>query len=610
MKQHLSVFLVLVLILTLITGCTNNKNIGNSEQNPNTLKDGTYVGIGNGNNGEIKVEMTVKNNKIDTINVLEHNETSGIVDPVIERIPNEIIKTQSLNIDVVSGATNSTNGVIEAIIDCITQAGGNPDDFKLSNADESTAKKEIEESTDVLVIGGGGAGLQSALRAIESGYTVTLIEKNGSLGGATITNGSNIVATNSNLSKELFGNNGDSPERLYEDLSNGCNGTVDPRLTKKMTETIGEAIDWVSKTANIKYHIAQTQVVDHSVDRQIEVKSSSSAEVIDAVSKRFEELGGKIMLETKALELITDNNSVIGARAENANNIINFNAKSVIIATGGYGADVELRPSNMDGYLYYGPSTSTGDGLKMAINIGADSRNLDWYKIYPHGLEIEPGIGKLTTYSSKKATDLGAIYINSKGKRLLNESLPYSDFRNKVMEQEDSVAYLVMNENIWNEYYELLLLHGFSEETIQKYLDNNGSKTPVLVSANTIEEAARLANINAESLKETLNLYNQYAKNGEDKEFGKSKEYLYPIEGDKFYIVEQKLRFATTLGGLVVDENSMAVLDKNGNKINNLFAAGEVIGGANGNDSLPSMMNSWNLSSAFIAGYSATENIK
>jgi len=608
LKKGLSILLILALLIGMLAGCSTGTTASNGDEQANVLKDGTYEGTGKGNNGDIKVEMKVEGGKIVSVKVLEHGETPGIVDAALERIPQEIIDTQSIAVDTVSGATNSSKGIIEAVRSCIEQAGGNPADFEVAVENGNDEVQVTEESVDILVIGGGGAGLQSALRAIESGKTVTLIEKNGSLGGATISNGSNIVATGSELSKELFGDNGDSAEILYEDLNKGSKGTIKAELTTKLTETIGQAIDWVSEAAALKYGIAQTQVVDHSIDRQVELASSSSKELIDAVSKKFEELGGKIMLETKAVKLVQEGESVVGVKAEKGNgDIVNFTAKSVIIATGGYGADVDMRPASMDGYLYYGPASSTGDGLKMAMEIGAGSENLDRYKIYPHGWEVEPGIGKLTTYSSKKATDMGAIYVNSQGARLMNESLPYSSFKEKIMEQDNSTAYLVMDEETWTEFYDLLLLHGFNEQTVQGYLEANGSKTPVVVSG-SLEEAAKAAGIDAEALAATVEKYNSYAANGADEEFGKAAEYLNPIEGEKYYIVEQKVRFATTLGGLTVAENSMSVLDTEGNAIGNLFAAGEVIGGANGNDSLPSMMNSWNLVSAYIAGDFAAQN--
>lgn len=613
----------MMLIATLVfSGCSKkneNQTNGNQvtsqpENGEDTAKDGLttgeYTGVGKGNNGSIQVKVVVKEGTLSSIEVVEHAETQGICEPAIERIPEQIVKNQSVLVDVVTGATNTCNGIIEAVKDCIVQAGGDVAKFEVEVEKDASTGKTIEETADVVVIGGGGAGLQAALRAIANGASVTLIEKNAALGGATIMNGSNIVATGSELAKEIFGDNGDTVESFYEDVNKGSKFTIKEELTSVMANKIGEAIDWVSAAAELKYRKAQTQVADHSVNRQVELDSSSSKELIETVSKKFESLGGKIMLDTCAKELVVTDGAVTGVVANDAEgNTIRFTTKSVIIATGGYGADEQYRTEDMAGYLYYGPSFSTGDGLEMAMEIGADADNLDWFKIYPHGWEIEPGIGKLTTYSSKKATDLGGIYVNSKGERILDESSVYSDFRDKIMEQEDSVAYLVMDQETWDAFYELLLLHGFTEELVQGYLANNGSKTPIVVSNGSLEEAAKAAGIDATALAKTVEDYNTFCQNGKDEQFGKPVEFLNSIEGGNYYIVEQKVRFATSLGGLIVNPETMAVLSKEGTEIKNLYAAGEVIGGANGHDSLPSCMNSWSLVSAYLAGQAAFDNI-
>lgn len=592
----------------LFTGCAAGNN-GNNNTNNNVA--GTFVGTGKGNNGSMKVEVTFADGKITEVTVKEHGETTGICEPAIERIPEQVVKNQTVLVDTVSGATNTSNGIVEAVKDCISQAGLDLNSFEVEVEKEAASGETIEVNTDVLVIGGGGAGVQAALRAQNEGAKVVLIEKNPALGGATVMNGSNIVATGSELAEEIFGDNGDTADKFYEDVNKGSKYTIKEELTRAMADTIGNAIDWVSEAAGLEYRKAQTQVADHSVERQVELDSSSSAELIEIASGVFEKNGGTIMLETKAEELVVKDGAVTGVLATDADgNNINVTAKSVIIATGGYGADEQYRTDEMEGYLYYGPSFSTGDGLEMAMEIGADADNLDWFKIYPHGWEVQPGIGKLTTYSSKKATDMGGIYVNSKGNRILNEASVYSDFRDKIMEQEDSVAFLVMDEETWNEFYDLLLLHGFSEELIQGYLDKNGTETPIVVSSGSLEEAAKAAGIDAKVLAETVSKYNEYCESGVDKEFGKDAQYLDPINEGTYYIVEQKVRFATSLGGLIVNPETMAVMNQDGTEIANLFAAGEVIGGANGHDSLPSCMNSWSLVSAYISGKAAADNIK
>ena len=269
----------------LFTGCAAGKN-GNNDTNNNVA--GTFVGTGKGNNGSMKVEVTFADGKITEVTVKEHGETTGICEPAIERIPEQVVKNQTVLVDTVSGATNTSNGIVEAVKDCISQAGLDLNSFEVEVEKEAASGETIEVNTDVLVIGGGGAGVQAALRAQNEGAKVVLIEKNPALGGATVMNGSNIVATGSELAEEIFGYNGDTADKFYEDVNKGSKYTIKEELTRAMADTIGNAIDWVSEAAGLEYRKAQTQVADHSVERQVELDSSSSADLIEIASGVFE----------------------------------------------------------------------------------------------------------------------------------------------------------------------------------------------------------------------------------------------------------------------------------------------------------------------------------
>lgn len=614
LKRLMGLMLVVVLMVSLVAACgnTNSNNAGNagsgnsSTETAGLFTPGTFTGEAQGNNGPIKVEVTFTKDAIENIKVVSHTETAGVGDAAFDKIPNKIIDGQTLAVDAVSGATIVSDAIVAAVTSCIEQAGGDVAALLANKADDPA--EEINKTTDVVVIGGGGSGLQAALKAISDGDSVILIEKNGLLGGATMMNGSNVVATGSKVSNKLFGDNGDSPDLLYSDIDKGSKNTIDTKLTRAMVDNLAEAFDWTAEAAELEYKIAQTQTADHSVDRQVELLSSSSNELIQKVSAKFEQLGGEIMLETSANNLIINDGVVSGVVATSGNDTVTISAKSVIIATGGYGANEELKGPATEGYLYYGPGTSTGDGLTLAASVNAQTMNLDSYKFYPHGWEVKPGIGKLTTYSSKMATDMGAIYVNSSGERLLDEASVYSDFRDKIMEQSDRTAYLVMDEEVWKGFYDLLILHEFTENEIEGFLANNGSKTPIVVKAGSLEEAAKAAGVNSDNLSKTVQAYNGYVDAGKDEQFNKDPQFLSKIEGQTYYIVEQKVRYATSLGGLVVDENTMNVLDVDGNAVKNLYAAGEVVGGANGRDTLPSMMNTWNTVSGYLAGKAAAAN--
>jgi len=236
------------------------------------------------------------------------------------------------------------------------------------------------------------------------------------------------------------------------------------------------------------------------------------------------------------------------------------------------------------------------------------TRNIGWYKVYPHGVEVEPGIAKLTTYASKKATDMGAIYVNKEGHRIVDESDVYAKLRNAVLEQTDKMAFLLMDQRTWQEFYYLLTLHDFTEEEIQQYFANDGQKSPIFVHG-SLKDVAQKAGIDAEQLQETLNNYESYTVQGKDEDFGRDPQFLHSYEGNEFYVVEQRDRFATTLGGFVT-EADLKLRTKDGKEISNIWGAGEVIGGANGHDSMPSMMNTWSISSGYVAANNALLQLK
>ncbi len=560
-----------------------------------------------GHNGIITFEVDINDNKIKDIRVLKHSETPGIFNQVFNKLHDNILEQQSFAVDTISGATVMTKSLLKSAQSVVDAKGIS---IKPSQT-QNVPYKTVNISTDVAVIGGGEAGLVSACRALSLGKKVVLVEKNGYLGGATILNGSNVVATGSKLAKSIFGNAAikDSPEILLNDVTRESKHTNNLKLTQLMATNIGKAIDFISDFADLKYQKAQTQTPEHSVDRQIELSSASSYEFIKKVSSAFLKKGGQILLDTRVEDVIRDGQGkFVGFVAQSKHQTTNVHADSVILASGGFGANTSMRGKEAQGVDYYGPMTSTGDSYSFMKLLDLQADHLDWYKVYPHGVEVEPGIAKLTTEASKRATDLGAIYVNKLGKRIINESDVYSKFRDAILEQPDKIAFLLMDTRTWNEFKKLLELHDFSEEEIKNYLKNHGDKKPIFVRG-SLEDVAKSVGIDFASLKETIEVYEKEVADKKDSEFGRSPQFLHSFEGENYYLVEQRDRFATTLGGYVTDPIDLVLKNTAGQRISNLFAAGEVVGGANGHDSMPSMMNSWSISSGYLAGYFASKKI-
>lgn len=555
-----------------------------------------------GRNGQIDFEIDLENNKISDVKVTKNSETPAIFNQAFGKLKKNIIDNQSFDVDAVSGASLMTQAMLDSGKKALAE-----NNIALDGKKPEVVHEERQLNVDVAVIGSGMAGLMAASRALSMGKKVVVLEKNGYLGGATILNGSNVVGTGSKVSAELFGETAkkDSPNRLVQDITRECRGTNYPMLSKLLANNIGKAVDFITEFANLTYQKAETQTVEHSVYRQIEMPSESSYELVTKVAEAFEKKGGQIILDARVEKLNKDKaGKLVSLTAEGKHQTINVNFKSLVLAAGDWGArDYQAHKTDIP---YYGPMTSTGDYFDFAKNMNLVTRNLDWYKVYPHGLEVEPGIAKLTTYSTKEATDMGAIFVNTDGKRIVNESAPYTHFRDAIAEQKGKVAYIVMDQRTWDRFYELMLKYGFTKEEVQSFFDLVGEKSPVLVKGD-LKTVAEKAGIDYQTLKETVDNYTEDVKADYDPEFGRDKKFMHEFEGDTYYVIEQKLRFCTTLGGYETTDQ-MQLLDNDMNPVSNFYAAGEIVGGANGHDSMPSMMNSWSYASGFVAGTTAADN--
>ena len=555
-----------------------------------------------GRNGQIDFEIDLENNKISDVKVTKNSETPAIFNQAFGKLKKNIIDNQSFDVDAVSGASLMTQAMLDSGKKALAE-----NNIALDGKKPEVVHEERQLNVDVAVIGSGMAGLMAASRALSMGKKVVVLEKNGYLGGATILNGSNVVGTGSKVSAELFGETAkkDSPNRLVQDITRECRGTNYPMLSKLLANNIGRAVDFITEFANLTYQKAETQTVEHSVNRQIEMPSESSYELVTKVAEAFEKKGGQIILDARVEKLNKDKaGKLVSLIAEGKHQTINVNFKSLVLAAGGWGArDYQAHKTDIP---YYGPMTSTGDYFDFAKNMNLVTRNLDWYKVYPHGLEVEPGIAKLTTYSTKEATDMGAIFVNTDGKRIVNESAPYTHFRDAIAEQKGKVAYIVMDQRTWDRFYELMLKYGFTKEEVQSFFDLDGEKSPVLVKGD-LKTVAEKAGIDYQTLKETVDNYTEDVKADYDPEFGRDKKFMHEFEGDTYYVIEQKLLFCTTLGGYETTDQ-MQLLDNDMNPVSNFYAAGEIVGGANGHDSMPSMMNSWSYASGFVAGTTAADN--
>lgn len=573
--------------------------------------NGTYKGVADGRNGPIEVSVTFKGGKIHAVKVLKHAETAGISDVAIKEFPARIVKGNSTAVDGISGASLTSNGIRMAVTDAIKKAGGDPYTFATLPVMEFSRGEANVMDTDVVVIGAGGAGMSAAVRAASQGVKVLLVEKMPMIGGATMLNAGTLIATGSRYQREVMKETKDSPELAESDIMRIGKNRNDPVLVKMVAHKVGGVVDWLIDDMKIPYGPAATQYPDHSANRQLGVQGRS-VNFLNLMNRKFADYGGKLLLGTRADRFLTDaSGKVIGVRAfDEKGNSYEIKSKATILASGGFGAEKKLLPREMRNYVFYGLDSETGDGLRMGTAIGADVINMDLVKKYPQGVETTPGHGLAATASStdtiKKS---GAIYVNKDGKRFVNEREGLGVLTDATIAQPDHIAYIVMDQAAWKVYVDKSLEDKLvpNVQALDTWTKITNEGVPVMAVSDDLAAAAKQMGVNADNLVKTVQDWNKMAAAGKDEAFNR------PVTGTlgagPYHIVEQKVRYQTTLGGLKANEN-LSILDKNGKPIPALYGAGCVVGGANGADSMTAMMNSWAIVSGVVAADSAVKFVK
>ena len=603
MKRTLSLLLAFVMVLGLAAcgGNTAQETTAAAtaaSEEAGIYTPGTYTGTAAGKNGDVKVEVTFSANAIDSVKVVEHSETAGISDGAIENIPAAIVENQSLAVDTVSGATITSDAILNAVADAVAQAGGDVEALK--NAAAPAGEKEAKElSADVIVVGGGGAGMAAATRLAQLGKSVILVEKSGFLGGAISVSGGNQVVMGSQLQIDN-GVADDSVESMVADFeANGANKNNKEILTL-FAENVGATTDWLVANCGITFEEGLHQLGEYSHNREL-AYTGGGAGFAEAMRKAVEEAGVQVLLNTKAESLIADNGTVTGVKAASSDADYTLTAGDVVLATGGYGANKDMLTDEMKSALYYGPASSTGEGIQMAQAVGAQTANMEYGKRYPNGIEVSEGMAKSTIAGNIVGWTMSAILVNKDGNRVVNEKASNRTILEEELKQEGGELYLLLDAETFEAWKAKLAPAGISDADIEKYLEANGTTTPVFAHGETLEEAAAAAGINADNLKATVEKYNGFVAKGSDDDFGRAATYLTKTIGEgPYYIVEQKPRFATTMGGLVIN-TSMQVLNEAGEPISGLYAAGENCGQVMGDDSPSGANNAWAMTSGKLA---------
>ena len=580
----------------------------------------TFEGVGKGMGGDVKLAVTVEDGKITAIEVVSHNESAGISDPAFAQIPQAIIDNQSLAVDTVAGATLTSNGILAAVEAAAAAAGLDVEALKAAPVAKAEATYESEMTADVVVIGAGGAGLAAATAAKQNGASVIVIEKMGTVGGNSIICGGIYNTPDADLQQNV--EMSDSVKSLVE---NALNETpVNDAHAELIAAVKADYEAWQAAGAkglfdSANWYALQTWNGGDKVGRLPLVKvlannSLAGLKWLESLGMEFSDKIGQgagslyqrthssldsmgtgyikafmnaigedsVLVNTKGEALIQDETGrVVGVKATNpdGSELILHANKGVIITTGGFSANVEMRqkyntsgkwPVLGENVMTTNAAGITGDGIAMASAIGANLVDMEQIQLLYLG---NPFNGGMTYYTPRDLSGTDQIiFVNKEGKRFVQEDGRRDVICCALIDQTDGIMY-ILESGDGNAVDPDQLMTGDGHPARQ------AEEEGYLLIADTLEEMAAKIGCPAEDLQATIDAFNAAVDAGAD-EFGR-KLYSTKLTKGPWIACARVACVHHTMGGIEINENT-EVVDVNGNVIPGLYAAGEVTGGLHG----------------------------
>ena len=600
MKKLLCMLLAAVMLLSMTCAATAEA----------VTKTAAVKGYG----GEVSVTVTVEEGKITAVTAVGEKETVGLGSVAIEQLPAKIMEAQSVAVDAVAGATLSSNAVLEAAKAALLDAGLTEEAITVK-AEKEVSAEAIELSTDVVVIGAGGAGMSAALEAKNAGAEVIVLEKMPSIGGNTLVAGSAMNASQPTLQAtqtmpadriatvegllalepknedmarwqlqvkdeiEAYKATGstylfDSPAFHKLQTYVGGDYVAKTELIEILCDQATNGVYWLKQLGNVwkpeivsVYGSTWTRGHNPTMDW-----GTAGAGFVLPQEKAFKEKGGDLRIGYRAEHIIMENGravGVTGTTTDGAPFTVKAN-KGVILATGGFSANEELREKyneqwpTLMGLKTTNPPCSTGDGIIMAEEIGVNLVGMGWIQLIPYST------------NSLSATIDGALFLDKDGRRFVAE-----DERRDVV-AEKTIAH---NEGWFYSFYDRkTIIDELNGITIYgKDIVKLAEEDDTVYYAETMEELAAQMGMDYAVLKETVDTYNAAVDAGVDA-IGRQNLPMKINEGP-FCVTTSEIMVHHTMGGVEINTDC-EVLDTDGNVIPGLFAAGEVTGGIHGSNRL------------------------
>lgn len=569
---------------------------------------GDFTGTAKGFGGDVSVTLTLTDGAITGCTAEGKDETEGVGSQAIAKMPGEIAESGSIAVDGVSGATITSTAIKEAAAAALTAAGLNPDDYKTAVENDAAAEDSTVDA-DVVVVGAGGAGMTAAITAAAEGKSVVILESQSMVGGNSVraTGGMNAgktvyqdenefgesagVEKTLKTAAEKYADNEtitalaktvseqwaayqanptgyfDSVELMELDTMIGGKGINDPELVETLCANSADAIDWLDEHGITLHNVssfggASVKRIHRPVNAEGKTVSVGSY-MIPLLQENCEKAGVKMMLDTTATEILTDaNGAAVGVKATGASGeTVTVNAKAVVLATGGFGANLDMvvkyKPE-LKGFMTTNAPGIQGQGIEMAQAIGAATVDMDQIQIHP---TVEANTAALITEGLRGD---GAILINEEGKRFIDEVGTRDVVSAAEIAQTGSYSWLVVDQAMVD-----------ASSVIQGYI-----KKGYTVTGETYEELGKAMGVDAAAFAETMDKWNGYVEAKNDPDFGRT-SFANPLNTAPYYAVKVTAGVHHTMGGLKINANT-EVLNEKGEVIPGLFAAGEVTGGVHG----------------------------
>ena len=569
---------------------------------------GDFTGTAKGFGGDVSVTLTLTDSVITGCTAEGKDETEGVGSQAIAKMPGEIAESGSIAVDGVSGATITSTAIKEAAAAALTAAGLNPDDYKTA-VEKDAAAEDSTVDADVVVVGAGGAGMTAAITAAAEGKSVVILESQSMVGGNSVraTGGMNAgktvyqdenefgesagVEKTLKTAAEKYADNEtitalaktvseqwaayqanptgyfDSVELMELDTMIGGKGINDPELVETLCANSADAIDWLDEHGITLHNVssfggASVKRIHSPVNAEGKTVSVGSY-MIPLLQENCEKAGVKMMLDTTATEILTDaNGAAVGVKATGASGeTVTVNAKAVVLATGGFGANLDMvvkyKPE-LKGFMTTNAPGIQGQGIEMAQAIGAATVDMDQIQIHP---TVEANTAALITEGLRGD---GAILINEEGKRFIDEVGTRDVVSAAEIAQTGSYSWLVVDQAMAD-----------ASSVIQGYI-----KKGYTVTGATYEELGKAMGVDAAAFAETMEKWNGCVEAKNDPDFGRT-SFANPLNTAPYYAVKVTAGVHHTMGGLKINANT-EVLNEKGEVIPGLFAAGEVTGGVHG----------------------------